>query len=107
MSIADIKTGDRLDYPARDLHGGEVLKVGRATVWLVFSLPGRGNFPTTADARDLQPHVSPARVRVGEFEIAELGGGRIGIRSVVTGEAMETPAARLEAHLAAFWNKEF
>jgi hypothetical protein len=107
MSITEIKVGDRLDFPARELHNGEVLKVGRATVWLVFAVPGRGNFPVSADPHDLQPHLDPRRIRIGEFVLRDEAAGKVWIESARTGEAMQTDTAKLESHLARFWNKEF
>lgn len=107
MSITEIKRGDRLDYPARDLKNGEVVRVGHATVWLVFTLAGGAAFPITASPDELRPHLNPSRVKVGEFLIRDVCDGKVFIESVLTGEVMQTEEARLETWLAKFWNKEF
>ncbi|MCM2304072.1 MAG: hypothetical protein NDJ72_05175 [Elusimicrobia bacterium] len=107
MNISEIKPGDRLDWPARELKNGEVVRVGHATVWLVFALATGGHFPITADPRDLTPHVDHARIRLGAFLLRDQADGRVWLESTVTGEAMQTDTAKLERLLARFFRREF
>lgn len=107
MSIRDIKPGDRLDWPAHELHDGEVTRVGRATVWLVYRLNDGRLLPVTADPANLRPHVAPDRLQIGDFVIRNQGGGFVWLDRKSTGEGMQTDTARLEAALEKFWRREF
>lgn len=103
MRLDEVKTGMRVDHG--ELRDGEVLRVGRATVWAVFLTP-QGNHQVNAPASEFRPHVRP-RVRVGEFELsAGLEPGTIWIRGG-PGEGGAFPEAKLEALLRHFWNAEF
>jgi hypothetical protein len=106
MKTGPLEKGDRVDY--RDHRDGEVLRVGRATVWAVFNTP-HGNFPVSAPLADFKRHIVPQLVRIGEYGLRVPGSkeSKVQIHWARTGEMMETEAATLETVLARFFRREF
>jgi hypothetical protein len=105
VNISEIKVGDRVDY--RELNNCEVLRVGRATVWLTCMLPHGGAFPVAAHPSDIRPHVDRYAVKIGDYVVRNAIDGKVWIVSIPTGEAMHAEEAKLESCLAKFWRREF
>jgi len=105
MSTA-FKRGDRVDF--RGHRNGEVMRVGRATVWALFQTC-HGSFPTCGPVGEFRRHVPSTAVQVGEYVIGTVCGheDKVQLHLVTTGEMMETDIAQLESWLAKFWRKEF
>lgn len=106
MNTGPFQKGDRVDY--RGYHDGEVLRVGRSTVWALFVTP-HGNFPVAAPAGDFRRHVPPTVLRIGEYGVRASGSNesKVQIHSTRTGEMMETDTAKFESMIARFWRREF
>lgn len=106
MITSNLKPGDRVDY--RSLKNGEVIRVGRATIWAVFETP-HGTHPVTGSSRDFRSHEPSTAVRIGEYILRTPAyrEGHIQVHAVSSGEMMETDIAKLESWLAKFWRREF
>jgi hypothetical protein len=105
--MSTFQKGDRVDFS--HLRDGEVLRVGRATLWAVFRTPG-GNLPIAAPLADFRPHrADEAGVRIGAYLLRSPGSksDKVQLYSARTGEMMETDEAQLESWLDRFWRNRF
>lgn len=106
MNMEPLAKGDRVDW--RDHRDGEVLRVGRATLWAVFQTT-HGSFPVAGAIGEFRRHQPSHTIRVGDFYLRAPGTDttKVQIHWERTGEMMETDAAKLESWMAKFWAKEF
>lgn len=104
--MSEFKKGDRVDY--RDLRNGEVVRVGRATLWASFQTI-HGNRPVAEPLSEFRHHVPQTEFRVGEFLLRRPGSrdSKVQIHWGRTGEMMETEQAVLESYLMKFWARMF
>jgi hypothetical protein len=105
MNVSEIKPGDRVDFRAH--RNCEVLKVGRATVWLSCRTARGGALPLTAHPADIRPHVEHHAIRIGRYLLRDVADGKVWVTSSETGETMQTDIAKVESWLAKFWAREF